>query len=285
MCSLFKNGKFTAGFQVTLNSFLMNHILRSTFLSLASGFVLTILCVRQLTIVALEDDAVGFIIANAGKGAGSELERCLQLTESIAQFSEPRREFADSNGYVRGEPYLMQSPILASLAYGGGACGYASEIGVRAFEMAGFEPRFVQVLDSRGQTIHVVIDVLIDDSIAVIIDPIFGHLFLDSEGRPATAKHLGLRWESLKEHLPDNKIRSYSYEHGIRYTNWEKNFVTLAIHSCLQAVGRNPDEICLRMYFNGLRRWSPAFGLVISTLLCLAFAFKLNKSNGQAEGE
>jgi len=238
--------------------------------------------IRVLTLIELEDEAAEFIVANAGirMDGDDDLLRLQQLTEAIGKFSEPRREFSDKNGIINDEKYFDESPILASLAYGGGACGYATELGVRVMELSGFHPRFVQVLNENGFTHHVVMDVSLEDGRNIMIDPIFGHLFLDGSGQPINAARLCAEWPIIQGSLPQNKIRTYSYENSIRYTNWEKNMVTVTMRSCFRLVGMNPDEICLRLHFNAIRRWSPVLGLSISILLILAFAFKTNTPNG-----
>lgn len=253
---------------------------RSLFLFFAS-LVLFGFSIRVLTLIELEDEAAEFIIANAGIQMDGEddLLRLQQLTDAIGAFSEPRREFADKNGRIKGKTYFLQSPIIASLAYGGGACGYATELGVRVMELYGLHPRFVQVLNEKGFTHHVVMDVSLEDGRNIMIDPIFGYLFVDSSGQPLDAARLCAEWPIIQGSLPQNKIRTYSYENGIRYTNWEKNMVTVTMRSCFRLVGINHDEICLRLYYNAIRRWSPVLGLIISILYILAFAFKTNAPN------
>ena len=61
------------------------------------------------------------------------------------------------------------------------------------------------------------------DGVHAVIDPIFGHVHLDNSGGFASIEFLIQHWEQVKEELPKNsKISLYTYEHGVRFTNWNR---------------------------------------------------------------
>ncbi len=147
-----------------------------------------------------------------------------ELTRAISLFTEPRRAFSDSTGFdTKFQQTIARSPIITFIAYGGGACGFSSEVGARVFEKSGYETRFVQVQNQRGQTHHVVFDVRKGDFGPCVVDPIFGHIFLDEHGHGLSAEELKRNWPEVQPSLPDgNRLSEYSYEYGVQFTNWSR---------------------------------------------------------------
>ena len=238
--------------------------------------VVLIWSITASTLVLLEEEIVDYIILNAENNldSQSDLNRVKSLSEAIARFSEPRREFADSNGVRLPSRLLRWSPILSSLAYGGGACGYATEIGVRVMEKEGFEARFMQVLNANGRTVHVAMDVVLDSYESVVVDPIYGHLFLDLDGRPMSSKMLQKKWDEVVVHLPQGKIRTYSYEHGVQYTNWGRSGAVKGLQGLLKLAHVDTYPISLRVHFNAFRRKLPFITGLISLLVLMTRAWK-----------
>lgn len=215
--------------------------------------------VRNLTIIELEDEFVEYMIAQSDVELRGEksLDAVIEYTKIISKFTEPRREFADANGLTGEDGLLDSSPIVASLAYGGGACGYATEVGVRFFELCGFDARFVQVLNSLRKTNHVVLDVKLSDGNYVIVDPIFGHVFVNARGLPYTYEQLSSEWHELINELPQSKIRRYSYLHGVQHTNWSKNIFTRILKIVLTQCKVKTNSVSMRVYLNWARRTAP----------------------------
>ena len=224
--------------------------------------------VRNLTIVELEDEFVEFMIAQSDfKWRGEKtLDAVIEYTKVISKFTEPRREFADANGLTGEDGLLDSSPIVASLAYGGGACGYATEVGVRFFELCGFDVRFVQVLNSSRKTNHVVLDVELSDGSYVTVDPIFGHVFVNTKGLPYNYEQMSSEWHELRSELPESKIRRYSYVNGVQFTNWSKNIVSRSLKTVLTQCNVKTDVVSMWIYLNKARRIAPKIIFCVSLL-------------------
>lgn len=217
--------------------------------------------VRLWTVVHLEEAVADFIIDSC-PGASShqeEWQNVIAVVECLGNFTEPRRMYADSVGVTSTNSELALSPILTSLAYGGGACGYATEVGVQVFERLGYQARFVQVLDGNGRTNHVVMDVELNSGKKAVIDPIFGFVFQTEEGAPLQYDQLQEQWDAIVSGLPDNKIRRYSYEAGVRFTNWDRNALMQVGYAVLTRLNVSPDEMSLRVLYNRMRTKIPSF--------------------------
>lgn len=253
---------------------------RQQIIFIANLFILGF-AIRWITIVRLEEDVIDFIRAQAIRDEqhDSRLEEAIALVNAIGKFCVPRREFADQYVQRTTDLLLSESPIIASLAFGGGACGYATEIGVRVFEKEGFKTRFVQVLDSKENTRHVVMEINLQGQGQVIIDPIFGYIFLDDEGAPLSAFDLKETWSEARLLLPDNKIRDYSYVHGVRYSNWGKNAMTRAIYQVFDHSLWDVDAISLRIHYNRIRRIVPYMLIVLSLMIAVRTWWQLGRQN------
>ena len=234
------------------------------FCGLGSGLWAT----RLGTVINTEESIVDFVVNQIQDNLIAQ-RKMIAATEILGKFLNPRREYNESVfSYKSQSQVINNSPITTVIVNGGGACGYSSDLGVRVFERLGYSARFVQVLDARNQTRHVVMDARKGDVYAVI-DPVFGHLHLDSLGNFASLKYLSGHWDKVKETLPpDTKIRLYSYEHSVQFSNWNRFGVfTNSIQKALEIAGFDVHEICLRVWFNRFRRTMPEI-LFGCSLMC-----------------
>ena len=217
----------------------------------------------------IEDELVDFIIAQANLG-GTAQNDAVELTRAIALFTEPRRAFSDNAGFAKeSQNTIARSPIITFIAYGGGACGFSSEVGARVFEKSGFETRFVQVQNQRGQTHHVVFDVWKGDFGPCVVDPIFGHIFLDEHGRGLSAEELKRNWPEVQPSLPDgNRLSEYSYEYGVQFTNWSRfGSLEAPIKALLSVFVADLESFSLRSWYNRFMRVFPGLSFTLSLAL------------------
>ena len=217
----------------------------------------------------IEDELVDFIIAQARLN-GDAKKDAEELTRAIGLFTEPRRAFSDSTGFEKNSRQsIARSPIITFIAYGGGACGFSSEVGARVFEKSGFDTRFVQVQNQRERTHHVVFDVRKGDFGPCVVDPIFGHIFLDEQGHGLSAEELKRNWAEVQPSLPDvNRLSEYSYEYGVQFTNWSRfGSLEAPIKAMLSLFVADLESISLRSWYNRFMRVFPGLSLTLSLAL------------------
>lgn len=237
--------------------------------SFIGGIVFLFLATRLSSIINTEESIVDFIVQQIQDDPNCTTCEMMSATEILGTFLNPRREYNEAVfSYGDQGQLINNSPITTVIVNGGGSCGYSSDLGVRVFERLGYSARFVQVLDARKQTRHVVMDARKGDVYAVI-DPIFGHLHLDSLGNFASLEYLSGHWDNVKATLPqDTKIGLYSYEHGVQFTNWKRfGALTDGIQEAMEISGFDVYRISLRVWFNQLRRTMPNI-LFGSSIMC-----------------
>lgn len=233
------------------------------------GIIFLFLAVRLSSIINTEESIIDFIVHQIQEDPNCTTCEVISATKILASFLNPRREYNESVFSYGGQGQLINnSPITTVIVNGGGSCGYSSELGVRVFERLGYSARFVQILGARQQTRHVVMDAE-KDGVYAVIDPIFGHIHLDSLGNFASLEYLSGHWDEVKVTLPrDTKIGQYSYEYGVQFTNWKRfGAFTDYIQKALELAGFDVYGISLRVWFNLLRRTMPEF-LFGSSIMC-----------------
>ena len=238
---------------------------------LAVGVVFLFLATRLDAIIDVEESIVDFIVDQIPDETDCIACEMVSAAEILGSFLNPRREYSESVfSYRKRSQVIQNSPITTVIVNGGGACGYSSDLGVRVFERLGYSARFVQILDSQNQTRHVVMDAE-KDGVYAVIDPIFGHIYSDSLRDFASLEYLSQHWVQVKEALPqDSKINLYSYEHGVQFTNWKRFGVfSTSIQKVLGLAGFDAHGVCLRVWFNQLRRSMPTIVFGISILCFL----------------
>ena len=246
---------------------LKKYFLCSVFLLVGVGVFLNALRIQHTH--QIENELVDFIIAQA-RLDGDATKDAVELTRAINLFTEPRRAFSDSTGFdAKFQQTIARSPIITFIAYGGGACGFSSEVGARVFEKYGYETRFVQVQNQRGQTHHVVFDVRKGDFGPCVVDPIFGHIFLDEHGHGLSAAELGRDWAEVQPSLPDgNRLSEYSYEYGVQFTNWSRfGSLEAPIKALLSLLVADLESFSLRSWYNRFMRVFPRLSFTLSLAL------------------
>lgn len=208
-----------------------------------------------------ESEVLDFIHYQLVHKESKDVDFVVSLASVLGKFLEPRRDYnEDTFSYSRFSNEVLNSPVLTVLMNGGGSCGYSAEVGVALCHKVGLDARFVQLLDSKGNTRHVVFDIRLDSGELVVVDPIFGTAMVDSMGTPYTYDELRGDWDRIRLGLPEGKIRDYSYEHGVQFTNWQKfGGLEPLFRRTVRFLGEDDDQISLRVHWNQMIGWLPVF--------------------------
>ena len=219
------------------------------------------LTVWFFTVQRAESQVLDFIQHQLILQESEDVAFAVNLASVLGKFLEPRRLYNEETfPYSRFSNEVLNSPILTVLMNGGGSCGYSAEVGVALCQKLGYDARFVQLLDSKGDTRHVVFDFRLDSGDLVVVDPIFGTAMIDSMGIPYTYDQLKHNWAKIRLGLPATKIRDYSYEHGVQFTNWQKfGALESTLRRMVRFLGEDDDQISLRVHWNQMIAWLPVF--------------------------
>jgi hypothetical protein len=166
---------------------------------------------------------------------------------------ECRTEILGAHDYSSIKANFLNSS-LQSFYIGTGACGYYSMFAARVFEQLGYKPKIVQQCINGQWGAHITLVVpLKQTQKLILVDPLLHHTFKDSGGQLSSIEEVRSNWDTYyAKNLPSYYVKSYDYQQGFRYTNWDKfGYVSRAIYCGLVfTIGQNKtDLICLRMWF------------------------------------
>jgi len=233
---------------------------------------------RVYLVQEIEEEQVAFVLSHA-QLSDNVSENAESILGAIAIFTVPRRDLHKSAGQKTFQQVIANSPIITFISYGGGACGFSAEVAARVFEVAGYKTRFLQIQNQNGLTHHVVIDVEKGDFGPCVVDPIFGHIFIDEHGHGLSAAELERNWSEVQRSLPDgNRLSEYSYEYGVQFTNWSRfGLLEAPIKALLSMFVADLESISLRSWYNGFMRFFPGLSFTLSFALIWLGLKKLTK--------
>jgi len=127
----------------------------------------------------------------------------------------------------------------------------------------------VQVQNQKERTHHVVFDIRKGDFGPCVVDPIFGHIFLDEHGHGLSASGLKENWSEVQSYLPDgNRLSEYSYEYGVQFTNWSRfGLLEVPIRTVLSVFVADLESFSLRSWYNRFMRVFPGLSFMLSLAL------------------
>jgi len=106
------------------------------------------------------------------------------------------------------------------LLEGNADCGSYATVFVEACQRVGVQARVCQ-LRTGGQSIHVLAEAYVGGRWAAV-DPLFGQLFYDREGRPVGLREVISDWAYYKDRSP-RSYRNVGHDpEGVLYTNWSR---------------------------------------------------------------
>lgn len=181
--------------------------------------VLSTWWMAQLHSEARAVDALVSLVENEQPG----LDQIRELAGVLGDFSAMKKNWIEEHYTKIKNSRVVGTNALTFAVFGIGACGWASELSALCFRRLGYETRLVQILDSEERAIHIVMEVSLESGERVIFDPLLNHLHLDAHTRrPQSAATLAREWSSICPDGASDEICQYSFEYGIRYTNWPK---------------------------------------------------------------
>ena len=151
------------------------------------------------------------------------IDQVIAMSDLLGSFAEQKKRWNEEHAFPANQIARVGTNSTSFALLGQGACGWASELAVGCFDQLGYPTRFVHILDDQGIARHIVMDLQLPNREWVVFDPLLNHLYLDeNSGLPIASTELSLHWKSICEDQPKKGVCQYSFEHGVRYTNWAK---------------------------------------------------------------
>ncbi len=138
------------------------------------------------------------------------------------------------------------SPTLSMAVFGQGACGNISLLTVEVFANLGIEMKAVQLLNTEGVTMHVIVEAQMECG-TVFVDPLYAWVYQD-EGQALRKEELTSQWAAFTNGAPWG-LKRYVIGNNLRYTNWSALGVFSGPVKSLAALfigAENLDEFSLR---------------------------------------
>jgi hypothetical protein len=161
-------------------------------------------------------------VAEALRPGMSEQEKVVALMQHTHDFLRRRGRAvpeADSAQFRGAKRVWLHSGDL-HLLEGNADCGSYASVFVEACQRAGLPARLCQ-LRTGGQSIHVLAEAYANGHWAAV-DPLFGQLFYDRDGRPAGLREVVADWPYYKGQSPPSYRNLGHDPEGVRYTNWSR---------------------------------------------------------------
>ena len=182
---------------------------------------------------------------------------------------------------------------LEAFFSGSGACGMYSLFTCRLLTEMGYECRVVQQQVQGTWGGHITLEVNLNRFNGtqpdrwMLIDPLFNHVFVDSQDRELSALQVKAQWrKSLAKvtgdydilQLPAEYDTKYNYQQGFRYTNWDKlGFVSRTGYAFGKFIGLPMDTFSFRAIFIRQHSWNLiiySMGLLITLFVGLRLRLK-----------
>jgi hypothetical protein len=197
---------------------------------------------------------------------------------TVRQLSKPRTDF------FQGELNYSDDYMEAFFS-GSGACGMYSLFTCRLLTEMGYNCRVVQQQVNGVWGGHITLEVDLNrfnDALPakwMLIDPLFNHVFVDSQGVELSALQAKAQWPMMVAKLPAEYDVKYNYQQGFRYTNWDKlGFVSRAAYALGKLIGLPMDTFSFRAMFIRQHVWNLAiYCLGLALTLVIGFRSRLRK--------
>jgi len=164
---------------------------------------------------------------------------------------------------------LFPSTLRASID-GQGSCGGYSNFLMTILKRKGYSVKACQLKVGDAYGGHQTVCVALAGKL-VLVDPWYEEMFLDENGHLSDINEVGRHWTFYSSRIADPSYRpEYTYEHGFRFTNWDKfGGFSRGIYRLLILVkGKEwTDQVSLRPFF--LDVFSIYFFLSVTTLFIL----------------
>ncbi len=146
---------------------------------------------------------------------------------------------------------------FSNFYFGKGACGAYASFFTRLMMHMDYKTKFVILNVGKKEGGHIA-TVIEQDHHLLLVDPLSGHIFRDTNGAMVEIDTVAKYWNSYyKHHLPQRYVPAYNYQHGWKYTNWDKlGFLSKAFYNTsVFFIGKNrTDNISLHYYIVKLNK-------------------------------
>ena len=218
----------------------------------------------------LVDGIVTKIIAQPN--TEGELGTVKNTLATVRQLSKPRTDFF-------GGELNYSDDYLEAFFSGSGACGMYSLFTCRLLTEMGYDCRVVQQQVQGTWGGHITLEVNLNRFNGaqpdrwMLVDPLFNHVFVDSQHRELSALQVKKQWPMMVDELPAEYDTKYNYQQGFRYTNWDKlGFVSRAAYNLGKLIGLPMDTFSFRAMFIRQHSWNLiiySLGLLITLFVGL----------------
>ncbi len=200
-----------------------------------------------------------------GEGLANRVDTAMMLVHQVV---DPMRDIY-SQGEFEPIKSLFVSPSFFIYYFGKDACGGYSSFTARLLGKMDINTRFVQqnVNGVPGGHITLVVE---DGPHLYLIDPMFKWTFRDTTGHLSDIHEVAANWPYYFRHRPPRYRRTYNYQNGWIYTNWDKygRFSRLMYSAGVKVFGEQKmNSISLRTHF--LNITEDCFFLLCLLLACL----------------
>ena len=223
----------------------------------------------------LVDGIVNKIIAQPN--TEGEIGTVKNTLATVRKLSKPRTDFF-------GGEFNYSDDYLEAFFSGSGACGMYSLFTCRLLTEMGYECRVVQQQVQGTWGGHITLEVNLNRFNTaqpdrwMLVDPLFNHVFVDSQHRELSALQVKAQWPMMVAKLPVEYDTKYNYQQGFRYTNWDKlGFVSRAAYNLGKLIGLPMDTLSFRAIFIRQHFWNLAIyslGLLITLFVGLRSRLK-----------
>ena len=197
---------------------------------------------------------------------------------TVRQLSKPRTDFFEGD-------LNYSDDYMEAFFSGSGACGMYSLFTCRLLTDMGYECRVVQQQVNGVWGGHITLEVDLNrfnDAMPakwMLIDPLFNHVFVDSQGLELSALQVKKQWPMMVAKLPSEYDAKYNYQQGFRYTNWDKlGVVSRAAYGFGKLIGLPMDTLSFRAIFIRQHWWNLSiYGLGLALTLVIGVRARLRK--------
>jgi len=203
---------------------------------------------------------------------GGEVGLVKNTLGAVYALSEPRTDF------FRGD-LNYSDDYLEAFFSGSGACGRYSQFACWVLTEMGYSCRMVQQRVNGTWGGHISLEANLNrfneamPARWMLVDPLFNHVFLDSQNRELSAESVIANWPQIIPQLPSDYPEKYNYQQGLRYTNWDKfGLFTRTIYRVGKFLHLPMDTFSYRAVFIKQHFWNLiiyGFGLVLTIFLGL----------------
>ena len=217
------------------------------------------------------------------RSVGLDETKKIDTAVQVCYYLQERRSEIVANHEFHSLKSNIFESSLQSFYVGTGACGFYSIFTARVFQKLGYRPKIVQQRVNGQWGAHITMLIPLKQAEkSILIDPLFHHVFTDSNGRPSSIKDVSNQWSYFSKYVPKHYALKYDYQQGWRYTNWDKlGFVSRGAFKIggILFGKKAMENVCIRMWIIDTYRMQSIFAFSVA-LFCLIFIYLDFKRSG-----